>query len=110
MINNMHKSYMARPKPLAQGELLTHRDEINNHKHCNENHKIDSNSLTMSPIGEEIYYYKWWNMAMEMEKGLEIWRWLVICGRDFFARSGLFSRRPRLLYIGVPSQKLFCLT
>ena len=63
---------MARPKPLAQGELLTHRDEINNHKHCNENHEIDSNSLTMSPIGDEIYYYKWWNMAMVVEKGLEI--------------------------------------
>ena len=59
---------MARPKPLAQGELLTHRDEINNHKHCNENHKFDSNSLTMSPIGEEIYYYKWWNMAMVVER------------------------------------------
>ena len=72
MKNNMHKGYMARPKPLAQGELLTHRDEINNHKHCNENHKIDSNSITMSPIKEEIYYYKWWNMAMVVEKGLEI--------------------------------------
>ena len=80
MINNMHKSYMARPKPLAQGELLTHRDEINNHKHCNENHKIESNSLTMSLIKEEIYYYKWWNMAMEMEKGFEIWRRPEICG------------------------------
>ena len=40
------------------------------------NHKIDSNSLTISPIREEINYYKWWNMAMEMEKGLEIWRQL----------------------------------
>ena len=59
MINNMHKSYMARPKPLAQGELLTHRDEIHNHKHCIKYHKIDNNSLTMPPIGEEINYYKW---------------------------------------------------
>ena len=99
----MHNCYMARPKPLAQGELLTHRDEINNHKHCNENHEIDGNSLTMPPIGEEIYYYKWWSMAMEMEKGFEIWRRLEICGRDFLARSSLFSCRPRLLYIGVPS-------
>ena len=74
MINSMHKRYMARPKPLVQGELLIHRDEINNHKHCNENHQIDTNSLTMLSIGEEIYYYKWWNMAMEMEKGFEIWR------------------------------------
>ena len=41
MINNMHKGYMARPKPLAQGELLTHRDEIDNHKHCNRDHKVD---------------------------------------------------------------------
>ena len=31
-----------------------------------------ANSLTMSPIREEIYYYKWWSMAMEMEKGSEI--------------------------------------
>ena len=72
MINNLHKRYMARPKPLAQGELLTHRDEINNHKHCNKNHKIGSNSFTMLPIGEEIYYYKWCSLAMEMVKGLEI--------------------------------------
>ena len=35
------RSYMSRPKPLSQGELLTHRDEINNHKHCNRDHKID---------------------------------------------------------------------
>src|SRR5215216_4863392 len=101
MIIHMRNCYMARPKPLAQGELLTHRDEIDNRKHCNKNHKIDSNSLTMSPIGEEIYYYKWWNMAMDMEKGLEIWRRLVVCGRDFLARSGFFgcfSHRLRLLY------------
>ena len=26
----------------------------------------------MSPIGDEIYYYKWWNMTMVVEKGLEI--------------------------------------
>src|SRR4051812_20700543 len=63
---------MARPKPLAQGELLTHRDEINNHKHCNGNNEIYDNSLTMSPIGDEIYYYKWWNMHMVVEKGFEI--------------------------------------
>ena len=42
---------MARPKPSSQGELLTHRDEINNHKHCIKYHKIDNNSLTMPPIG-----------------------------------------------------------
>ena len=50
---------MARPKPSAQRELLTHRDEILNHKLCIKYHKIDNNSLTMPPIGEEINYYKW---------------------------------------------------
>jgi len=50
---------MARPKPLAQGELLTHRDEFHNHNHCIKYHKIDNNSLTIPPIGEEINYYKW---------------------------------------------------
>ena len=55
---------MARPKPSARGELLKHRDEINNHKHCIKYHKTDNNSLTMPPIGEEINYYKWWTMAM----------------------------------------------
>ena len=72
MIIHMHNCYMARPKPLAQGELLTHRDEIKDHKHCRKIMRLIANSLTMSPIEEEIYYYKWWNMAMEMEKGLEI--------------------------------------
>ena len=43
MINNMQKIYMARPNPLAQGELLTHRDEINDHKQCNGNHEIYNN-------------------------------------------------------------------
>lgn len=58
---------MARSKPSAEGELLTHRDEMNNHKHCIKYHKID-NSLTMPPIGEEINYYKWWTMAMVVVK------------------------------------------
>ena len=40
---------MARPKPSAQGELLTHRDEFNNHNHCIKYYKIDNNSLTMPP-------------------------------------------------------------
>ena len=31
---------MARLKPSDQGELLTHRDEIHNHKHCIKYHKI----------------------------------------------------------------------
>ena len=31
--------------------------------------RLIANSLTMSPIEDEIYYYKWWNMAMEVEKG-----------------------------------------
>ena len=34
--------------------------------------RLIANSLTMSPIGEEIYYYKWWKMAMVVEKGLEV--------------------------------------
>ena len=34
--------------------------------------RLIANSLTMSPIEDEIYYYKWWNMAMVVEKGLEI--------------------------------------
>ena len=34
--------------------------------------RLIANSLTISLIGEEIYYYKWWNMAMVVEKGLEI--------------------------------------
>ena len=34
--------------------------------------RLIENSLTMSQIEDEIYYYKWWNMAMVMEKGLEI--------------------------------------
>ena len=50
--------------------------------------RLIANSLTMSPIEEEIYYYKWWNMAMVVEKGLEIrsrsiplvW-WLLVAGR-----------------------------
>ena len=50
--------------------------------------RLLANSLTMLPIGEEIYYYKWWNMAMVAEKGLEIrsksippaW-WLLVVGR-----------------------------
>ena len=49
---------MATPKPSARGELLTHRDEFNNYKHCIKDHKIDNNSLTMPPIGEKINYYK----------------------------------------------------
>ena len=34
--------------------------------------RLIANSLTISPIEDEIYYYKWWNMAMVKEKGLEI--------------------------------------
>ena len=34
--------------------------------------ELITNSLTMSPIGDEIYYYKWWKMAMVVEKGLEV--------------------------------------
>ena len=114
---------MDRPEPLAHGELLTHKDVIKDHKHYSGNHEIGSNSLTMSPIEEEIYYYKWWNMAMVVEKGLEIrskcippaalrccgwggWR----SGEMQGERERSVSRRPRLLYIGIPSQKLFCLT
>src|SRR4051812_9770590 len=26
--------------------------------------ELIANSLTISPIGDEIYYYKWWKMAM----------------------------------------------
>ena len=50
--------------------------------------RLIENSLTMSPIGEDIYYYKWWNMSMVVDKGLEIrsrsiplpW-WLLVAGR-----------------------------
>ena len=31
---------MARPKPSAQGELLTHRDEFHNHNHCIKYHRL----------------------------------------------------------------------
>ena len=72
--------------------------------------RLIANSLTMSPIEDEIYYYKWWNMAMEMEKGFEILRRLMIWGRYFWMTLEMFSRRPKHLYIGVPSRKLFCLT
>ena len=34
--------------------------------------RLIANSLTMSPIEDEIYYCKWWNMALVVEKGLEI--------------------------------------
>ena len=30
--------------------------------------ELIANSLTMSPIGDEIYYYKWWKMAMVVDK------------------------------------------
>ena len=30
--------------------------------------RLIANSLTMSPIEEEIYYYEWWNMAMVVER------------------------------------------
>src|SRR3954463_7076411 len=98
---------MARPKPLAQGELLADRDEINNHKHCNGNHEIDSISLTMSPIGDEIYYYKWWTMAMVVEKGCEIGSRSIPSAALWCCVSLAFclpfSRHERSLYIGVPS-------
>ena len=55
---------MAKPKTSAHGELVTHRDKFNNHKHCIKYHKIDNNNLTMPPIGEEINYYQCWTMAM----------------------------------------------
>ena len=59
--------------------------------------RLIENSLTMSPIGEEIYYYKWWNMAMVVEKGLEIrsksipsvW-WLLVVGRALGAERERF--------------------
>ena len=34
--------------------------------------ELIANSLTMSSIGVEIYYYKWCKMAMMVEKGLEV--------------------------------------
>ena len=34
--------------------------------------RLIADSLTISSIEDEIYYYKWWNMAMVVEKGLEI--------------------------------------
>ena len=105
---------MARPKPSAQGELLTHRDEIHNHKHCIKYHKIDNNSLTMPPIREEINYYKWWLWLWwwwRWRLDLELWRWQMA----FFLFVSSFSRLPvshreEPLYIWVPSRKLFRLT
>ena len=34
--------------------------------------RLIANSITMLLIKDEIYYYKWWNMAMVVEKSSEI--------------------------------------
>ena len=79
--------------------------------------RLIANSVTMSPIGEDIYYYKWWNMAMVMDKGLEIrsksippaW-WLLVAGRVGGGERE-FSHHTRPLYIGDPFTKVvICLT
>ena len=72
--------------------------------------RLIANSLIMSPIEEEIYYYKWWSMAMVVDiLDLSLFpRRLadVVDGylgvADGFMRAPFF-RRPRLLYIGFPS-------
>ena len=59
--------------------------------------RLIANSLTMSLIGEDIYYYKWWSMAIVVEKGLEIisisippaWR-LLVAGRVEVEKDALF--------------------
>ena len=92
---------MARSKPSAQGELLTHRDEIHNHKHCIKYHKFDKNSLTMPPIGEEINYYKWWLWLWWWWR----WRWrldlkTMAAVDGFFIFVSRFWSRGGTLYRG----------
>src|SRR4051812_30840244 len=69
--------------------------------------RLIANSLTMSPTGYEIYSYKWWNMAMAVEKvwGLDIDLFLRcggLCwkGELRTKRRGFFSSPKASLYRG----------
>ena len=100
---------MARPKPSAQGELLTHRDEFHNHNHCIKYHKIDNNSLTMPPIEKRStitsgnYGYGGGDGDGDGDWICGGGRWLFLLFLYGFPGFSLISRHGEAFYIRMPS-------
>ena len=103
---------MARPKPSAQGELLTHRDEFHNHNHCIKYHRLITIVLQCrqlkkrSTITSGNYGYGGGDGYWICGGG----RWLFLLFLCGFPAWPSISRHGEAFYIWVPSRKLFRLT